>query len=200
MAAPDKLRFPRAVALAVAQEIIASLTGSTEPDRLVIAGSLRRGKAEVGDVEIVFVPQIGIEKVGLFGDKIAVNFADRAIETLVNSAVLAKRLNKNGCVTWGEKNKLAVHVQTGVPVDLFATSALAWWNYLVCRTGPAELNQRIAGLAIARGWHWAPYEHGFKRVNPATGEIEWHVVAREEDVFSFVGLPYMPPNKRSASL
>ena len=36
---------------------------------------------------------------------------------------------------------------SGIPVDFFATTEEAWFNYLVCRTGPAELNTRIASAA-----------------------------------------------------
>lgn len=196
MSSPDKRRFPRAIALTAAADITAALTGATESDRLVIAGSLRRGRQEVGDVEIVYVPKIGIKESGLFRDKVPVNFATSAIDRLVAEGVLAKRQNMVGGFTWGEKNKLAVHVATGVPVDLFGTSLLAWWNYLVCRTGPAELNQRIASLAIGKGWHWAPYDHGFKRYSESLAYTEWHTVTSEQDVFAFVGLSYQEPHER----
>lgn len=49
-------KFPRTQALAVAEELVAALRPACE--RLEIAGSLRRGKAEVGDVEILFVPRV----------------------------------------------------------------------------------------------------------------------------------------------
>lgn len=196
MNAPVKRRFPRAIAIEAAEEVRALLAPATEPGRLVIAGSLRRGKVEVGDVEIVYVPRIGIEEVGLFRDKVPVNFAEKVIAAMVATGLIAPRLTVDGRQTWGQKNKLAVHVRTGVPIDLFSTSLIAWHNYLVCRTGPAELNARIATLAIEKGWNWAPYEHGFKRVNSVTGANDWHVVKSEEDVFAFVGLPYLPPEQR----
>ena len=65
--------------------------------------------------------------------------------------MLRRRLSKTGAEAWGPKNKLAVHVESGIPVDLFATSAESWWNYLVCRTGPAASNIAIAQAALAGG-------------------------------------------------
>lgn len=53
---------------------------------------------------------------------------------------------------WGEKNKLAVHVRTGIPVDFFAATEANWWNYLVCRTGGEQNNIAIAShLSAAAG-------------------------------------------------
>ncbi|MHB9007630.1 MAG: DNA polymerase/3'-5' exonuclease PolX, partial [Limisphaerales bacterium] len=67
-----------------------------------------------------------------------------------------------------------------------------WANYLVCRTGPATLNTRIASLAQARGLKWNPYGSGF--LDQANGRDV--VVTTEEEVFAAVGLPCLPPEQR----
>ncbi len=82
---------------------------------------------------------------------------------------------------WGEKNKLAVHVASGVPVDLFAATEANWFNYLVCRTGPGESNIAIASAAKAMGWQWHPYGTGFSR--PVGLGTEGRAVASEREVF-----------------
>lgn len=153
-----KIRYPRAAALDVARELVAALRPVTL--RLVVAGSLRRMKAEVGDVEILFVPRVEPRKLDLFHVG-PVDLAEEMLEGLVRSGVLSKRLSSAGTTSWGAKNRLAVHVASGIPVDLFTATEGNWWNYLVCRTGPAELNKRIASAAIARGWKWNPYGAGF---------------------------------------
>ena len=51
-----KKRFPRHEALAVADELVAALLPYV--DRIVIAGSLRRRKPGVGDIEIMYIPTI----------------------------------------------------------------------------------------------------------------------------------------------
>lgn len=67
-----------------------------------------------------------------------------------------------------------------------------WWNYLVCRTGPADSNARIATEAQRRGYRWNPYSIGYTKLADGT------VVSMnsEADVFAFVGLPYAEPWER----
>lgn len=188
-----KRRFPAATAIAVSEELCAALAPVCE--RWAVAGSLRRGKAEVGDIEILFIPRFEKRRSGLF-DSERVNLADERIESLRTGGTLLQRLSIRGTPSWGAKNKLAIHVASGIPVDLFTATAENWFNYLVCRTGPAELNTRICCAAIARGWKWNPYGEGFSRGGPLSGEREIHAVASEQDVFEFAGLPFLPPERR----
>lgn len=174
----------------VAKELCDALKPVTE--RLVVAGSLRRRKAEVGDVEILFVPKVERRRVGLFAEDVSeVCLVGECLGALLAAGVLAKRLNANGSEMWGAKNKLAVHVASGVPVDFFAATEESWFNYLVCRTGPGESNIAICQSAIERGWKWNPYGSGFSRT-VGLG-VETHAVASEREVFEFVGLPYREP-------
>jgi DNA polymerase/3'-5' exonuclease PolX len=186
----DKPKFPRADAIAVAKELVAAIKPSCEPDFLKVCGSLRRGKQLVGDVELVYVPRIHLFKVDFFAEE-PLNLVDEALGELISFGILAKRLNKNGHQTWGPNNKLALHVKSGIPVDLFSTSNAAWWNYVVCRTGSAENNVAICNAAIAKGWKWHPYDRGF-----TDREGNWHVAETEQDVFRLAGLPYKPPGER----
>lgn len=68
--------------------------------------------------------------------------------------------------------------------------APSWWNYLVCRTGPADSNTRICMAAQNRGWKWNPYGSGFSRGD------EIRAMESEAEVFDFVGLPYEQPEAR----
>lgn len=187
--AADKKRWPRDTAeLIVAAEIVEALDPACE--RLRVAGSLRRGRPVVGDVELVFIPRHTIEDdpADMFAKR-RVDHAERAIEELLARGVLAKRLDVNGRESWGPKNKLATHVATGMPVDLFTATAANWWNYLVCRTGPAESNMQIAQAALAKGWQWHPYGSGFSCGGRDDVDYERHNVNSEAEVFEFVGLP-----------
>ena len=191
----SKRKFARSVALNVAREICNALKPATE--RLIVAGSLRRGRPEVGDVEILYVPRSGIvtppgEMFGRIG-----NLADEVIARLESGDVLARRRNVNGSEMFGALNKLMVHKATGVPVDLFAATEANWWNYLVCRTGPADSNTRICMAAQQRGWKWNPYGSGFSRAAALSGEREEYQVTSEEDVFRFVGMPFAEPSSRA---
>lgn len=190
----DKKKFPSEAALLVCRELLAGLIGCTE--RVAIAGSLRRKKPLVGDIEILFIPRLEqLPARDLFGQDVPVrNLAEEVIENWLARGVLKKRLNVNGSEMWGDKNKLAVHASTGIPVDLFAATEANWFNYLVCRTGPSESNIRIAEAARRKGWMWNPYGEGFSR-GAGLGR-ERVGVTSERDVFEFVGLPYLEPEKR----
>ena len=191
----DKQKFPRAIALAVAEKIAAALAPACS--RIEIAGSIRRRKEEVGDIEIVYVPiNVLVPDPGdLFGKEISVNAADLKINYLVERGCLAKRRNVNDAETWGQWNKLARAVTTGIPVDLFATTEDAWWNYLVCRTGSSENNVRIAQAAQKRRCQWHPTRCGFSQSFAST-EVRIFPMHSEADVFEFAGLPYLEPWER----
>lgn len=188
-----KLRFPRHTALTAARDALAALKPACEEGRIIVAGSLRRRKQWVGDVEIVYVSRI--ENRPVPGDMFRrkdYHLADLAIAELEQAGVLARRIGSAGGTAYGPQNKLMVHVATGVPVDFFATIETSWHNYLVCRTGPAESNTRIATLAREKGWNWNPYGSGFTK----TDGSEAFAATCEEDVFRFVGLPFHEPNAR----
>lgn len=159
-------------------------------ERLIVAGSFRRKRPLMKDLEILFVPKLAEERDGLFETK-KVSLVDKLLEEWLRSGVLRKRENVNGGVAWGDKNKLAVHAASGLPVDFFATKESCFWNYLACRTGPKESNIRVATAARRKGWIWHPYERGF-----TTSSGRWIDAYSEKAVFALVGLPYLEPWQR----
>jgi len=186
---PAKPRFSRHAALIAADELRQILAPVCE--RVEIVGSLRRGKQWVGDVEILFIGKIITRpKAGDMFATETVSLATEAIASQVARGLLAKRPNALGGFCWGDANKLALHVLTGVPVDLFATTAENWHNALVVRTGSAAHNVQIAQRAKAMGWNWNAYGPGFTRDNDA------RVVTREEDLFEFLGMHFKAPPDR----
>lgn len=184
----DKPKFPRAAALDVARELCRRLKPCC--DRLIVAGSLRRGKESVGDVEILFIPGTAEIPGDLFSTD-TVNLAEAEIARMLEDGTLTKRLSISGSPSWGPRNKLAVH-RSGIPVDLFTATPESWWNYLVCRTGPSESNVRIATIAQERGYQWNPYGQGFTRRSDGT------VIPMESEaaVFEFVGMEAKEPGER----
>jgi DNA polymerase/3'-5' exonuclease PolX len=185
----SKTKYPRADALKVAKELCDLMKPLCE--RLVVAGSLRRRKPEVGDVEILFIPQFVTVPDGLFDSK-QVSRVDALLEVLMgNPKIIDQRRNVNGSVMWGVKNKLAVHVASGIPVDFFAATEANWFNYLVCRTGGAENNTLIASTAQAKRWKWNPYGEGF---TDERGNLV--PVKSEREVFDLLGMEYKEPWER----
>lgn len=192
----DKIKHPAARARIVADRIVEALKPVCT--RIEIAGSLRRGKAEVGDIEILYIPKTTLVKdpQDLFGDKqISINAADIIIHALIERGSLAKRTNVNGSETWGQWNKLATAVKTGIPVDLFAATEITWWNNLVSRTGSAEHNIRVAAAAQKKGYTWHSTSYGFEGVRPDRFGERIQVTS-EHHLFEFLGMPYLEPHER----
>lgn len=188
---PAKPRFPRHTALTAANEICEILRPVCE--RVIVAGSLRRGKQWVGDVEILFVgKQVTQPKPGDMFAEETVSLAQIAIAKMLDDGLITKRPNKLDGFTWGDANKLAVHVPTRVPLDLFQTTEASWFNYLVCRTGSAAHNVTIATRAQQLGWKWNPYSVGF--THATTGEH--YAVTSEEDLYRFLDMQFVAPKDR----
>lgn len=189
---PKDAEFTREGALEVWAGLAPAFAGTWE--RLEIAGSVRRGKAHVHDVEVVYVPRL-VDAVG-GGELLATlqSAVDLAIARLEREGILERRKTALGRENYGKQNKLMRHVRSGMPVDFFATTDGCWHNYLVCRTGPAGLNRTIAEAALAMGWRWNPYGPGFSRETPEGAEVR--AMGSEEAVFNFVGLPYREPGER----
>lgn len=183
-------RYPAKDALAVAAELCEQLNRLCS--RIVVAGSLRRKKPVVGDVEILYVPQT--ESRPRPGDMFAhddCDLADIRIQQLLGGFVLLKRPNKIGGFTWGPHNKLAIHKASGIPVDLFAVPEKNWWVSLVVRTGSLETNMRLTTGAQRLGKSLNAYGCGVTNedgsVTPATSE---------RHVFELCGIPYLEPHER----
>lgn len=183
-----KSRYPRADAIAVARELCSALSPACE--KLIVGGSLRRRKQEVGDVEIIYIPATQtVKSRDLFATDTKVNLVDVAIADLERRYVLGRRRNANGSEVFGAKNKLMIHKLSGIPVDLFSARPGNWWNTVVCRTGGAENNRQIAIRAGDLGYQWNPYGAGFTRLED--GAI--FPMKSERAVFDFLGLLYLEP-------
>jgi DNA polymerase/3'-5' exonuclease PolX len=191
MTMTEKPKHDRSKALEVARELCAVMRGVTMPDRLKVCGSLRRGKAQVGDVEIVFVPRTEMRQADLLST-MEVDLASEAVERLLAAGVIHKRPNIRGIFAWGPKNKLAVHTASGIPVDFFATTEDHWWVTVVIRTGPAKFNIRLIKEAAERDLKLHAYG---AFTNAKTGQEI--IPSSEQQVFELAGLDYLEPHQRT---
>lgn len=158
--------------------------------RIEIAGSLRRGKPEVGDIELVFIPKMDDRQIDFF-TVAPVDTAGEKIESLLAAGELTKRPNVNGDFTWGERNKLATHVTSGIPVDFFSTTKDNWWVTLVIRTGSKETNLALTMGAQSKNARLNAYGCG---VTWSDGTMTQ--AASEQHVFELCGVPYKEPKFR----
>jgi DNA polymerase/3'-5' exonuclease PolX len=166
-------------ARAIAEELKKLLEPACE--RITIAGSIRRQKPRVGDIELLVIPKFD----GIF------DLLDRELKWLIGTHILEHRLTKIGSVVYGPKNKLLRHVASGIGLDVFSTDAECWWVSLVVRTGGEATNKEIASLALERGMRFHAYGRGFTLADGS--EL---VCKSEEEVFKAVGLAYQAPWER----
>ena len=167
-------RLPFAVALAIAERLVREL----EPvvARVKVAGSLRRRKPDVGDIELVVEPRQIEDLGGCVPDIDAVRDVARrwALDRAVD----------------GRDRKLSVRLPEGLAVELYLVHPPAQWgSILAIRTGPAELGKRVMTLLKRRG-----YEHVAGHVERNGETVE---TATEEQFFALAGLPCLPPKRRS---
>ena len=186
----DKTKWPWADADLVAKSIVAQLAFYCE--RIEAVGSVRRRKPHVGDVEVLFIPRLEDRQTDMFSTE-PYDLAHERIETLRATGWLAKRLNVNGMVAgWGPKNKLAVHVESGMPVDLFSTTPSCWFSSLVCRTGGKDTNLALTNGANKLNRTWHVYGEGVE--DRKTGLVT--AARSEREVFELCGVPYLEPEER----
>jgi DNA polymerase/3'-5' exonuclease PolX len=190
VAVSDKQRFNRLYVLPVAQKLAAAFRPFC--DRLEIAGSLRRGKIEVADIELVYVSKPMNPLHEMFGSTNPQHI-DGLIERMLRDGTLEKRPSKTGAFTWGPQNKLAVHVPSGIPVDLFTTCEENWITSLVVRTGGKASNLELTTACKSTGRRLLAYGAGV--LNLATGEIARPT--SEEDLFRICGAQYRRPEDRA---
>lgn len=164
--------------------------------RCKVAGSIRRKKAMVSDIEILFIEKSGEEANpdDLFGHKIPVDFMARELKSLEARGVLERRKTKNGNVMCGGRVKLMRHVPTGIAVDFFACTRESWCTSLVSRTGGKPSNEILCRAAKARGYKWRPNLGGF---STRSSDTIIFPVNSEADAFRFVEMDYRRPELRA---
>lgn len=187
------MRIPLAEAEALAVELVALLRPACE--RVEIAGSIRRRKADVGDVEIVAAPRFAAARDLFGGTAGVVNCLDDLVSHLEAAGTLTRRVSDKGATAWGSRLKRALY--KGFPVDLFAAFEPATFGVIhVIRTGSAEFSHRLVTPRRLGGMlpDWAQVKDG----------AIWHrdgtkmPTPEEEDVFALLGIPVVPPEARSA--
>lgn len=167
-----------------AKAIAEELKGLLKPacEIIEIAGSIRRQKPFVGDVELLCIPKFidGVDQL------------DREIGALFIQGILGFRLNKIGSRVYGPKNKLLIHKPTGMAVDIFSTDKDCWVMSLIIRTGPKDLNIKLAKAAHRKGLHMLAYGPGFR-----VGDGPTVLTAdSERGMFEYVDWAYLEPWER----
>lgn len=153
-------------------------------ERVEIAGSIRRGRAVVNDVDLVIIPKRQVVR-NLLGDQDG-SVNETAVEILA-------RANRDGLrvIQTGEEN---ISIETARPprvqVDFFFCDATSFASVLLCRTGSREHNVWICSEATRRGLHWKP-NRGLLRAGD-----ELLPTSSEREIYERLGLTYLEPGQR----
>jgi DNA polymerase (family 10) len=168
----------------IAAELCRSLSGGC--DKIAVAGSVRRRRPAVHDIDIVAIPKYGEGlPQTLFGDRERISFLDVELTSLESRGMLRTL----------ERGPKAIRLEVApeeVPVDLYIASPQTWATLLLIRTGSREHNIRLCSLARDLGMQLKADGSGLFRGGA--------IVARdsEESIFEALGLRYVPPEYRDA--
>ena len=154
-------------ARAIANQVATALRAHGGVDRLEIAGSLRRMRETVKDIDIL----------------VTSTEPAHVIETLVSLPSVAE-------ITARGETKVSVRHQDGLAIDLRVVAPDAFGAALQYFTGSKAHNVRLREMAVRRGLKIS--EYGV--FDEATGA---RVAGEtEHDVYAAVGLPWIPPELR----
>ncbi len=146
-------------------------------DRISPAGSYRRRKETIGDLDLLA----------------ETSSPERVVETFVHLPSVEAVIGRGS-------HKAAVRLGgRGPQVDLMVMEPAAAGTHLIHFTGSKEHNVRLRAMARDRGWSLS--EYGFQRLGedgePVTGgDAELRTFATEEEAYAFLGLPFIEPELR----
>jgi DNA polymerase (family 10) len=171
---PQRMLLHRAQA--ISDDLVTQLTDVPGVRRIVQAGSLRRRRETIGDLDLLVETDDG--------DAVVERFAHLGAVDSVLGAGHAKA---------------AVTLLRGPQVDLMIMPPGEAGTYLIHFTGSADHNIRLRGIARDRGWSLS--EKGFQRIDdegqPLTGDAaELRTFATEAEAYAFLGLPFIEPELR----
>ncbi len=159
-------RIPLGIALPVAQALLAGLRGCPQVLRLSTAGSLRRCKPTVGDIDVLAVSREPQAVVRFFA-----------------------RLPEVAEVVSQGDTKSTVLLEDGLQIDLMVLEETHYGSLLQHFTGSKDHNVHLRELALDQGLSLS--EYGFTRPN---GQVI--LCPEEEDVYLTLELDYIPPELR----
>lgn len=157
--------------------------------RIEIAGSIRRKKPEVGDIEIVCIPKSGTEP-DLFADPSLATITRS--QDWIRAAYLIGTLAK-GSPMDGRYIQFLVDTRdhARIQLDLFLATPANWGLIFALRTGNADYSHHV----LAAGW----VRHGYHSKN---GNLIDHngrtvPIREEEELFRLIGRPFVEPQFRN---
>lgn len=182
--AKTKIAYP--IARDLAERIVKELSPVTQ--RIEIAGSIRREKNLIGDIEIVCIAK---QQLDLFGDPNGSLLAPH-LEYLATEGRIIKGDK------WGEKyKKLHIPSMPELSIDLFITTVPEWGYTYTIRTGCAEFSHLLVTPRQQGGYLPGHLRVGGCRIWDDDKALP---TPEEGELFAALGLVYVPPELREVGL
>lgn len=162
-----KERLPIGRVLPLAQEILEQLRKRSPADKLSLAGSLRRWKDTIKDIDILATSRE----------------PDKVMNVFVKLPMVKEVLMKG-------PTKSSVVITEGIQVDLRVVEEASFGAALAYFTGSKAHNIKIREMALKAGLKINEYGIFRESDNKKIGG------EKEEDVYRILGLPYIPPELR----
>lgn len=173
----------------IADELVREFAPYCESGRCEVAGSLRRGKAEVGDIEIVCMPVLAVD---LFGNPSA---GRCAIDGAIDEMLVEGRL---GSISKAGFRYCQFALPEGIKLDLFMVRPPAQWGVIFAiRTGPEKFSQWIVTPRRKRGALPSDCRVKGGAVHRGGSAIP---MPEERDFFGLLGLGWVAPADRRAEM
>lgn len=175
-----------------AEKIAKSIVEALQPycDKIEIAGSIRRRRPFVNDIDLVVIPHPG-----------------------QLPALKARALQRCTLVTGGDQNfivrlperpgsptsgfQIDIFIARAPEPDLLGTKPGNWGTMLLNRTGSRDHNIWLVTQAERRGMRWHPYQglYGPNRNGRTTNLAS----ETEEEIYAALGLPFVDPINRESN-
>lgn len=182
----DGLKHPRHEAQTIAQHVLDSLEDLCS--QIQIAGSLRRQKSMVGDIEIVCQPDH------------APTFLAR-LDNWILTGKARKAIYPDGKQRWGDKYRGLILSGQTIKVEVFLADRHNWGYLFWLRTGPGDANHYVMSRLNAPSGEasHAPYKPSGGCWRDGQGRMI--SVENEMMLFRLIGITrFIPPEHRSLGL
>jgi DNA polymerase/3'-5' exonuclease PolX len=195
-------KYPFIQAQDIAQALVEAMTPFS--DRIEIAGSLRRKKPLVSDIEICVIPkwESRPDTTSLFGEEIQVNLLHEwALQQQlfhwikpgeINLEDVISKRDTGTLINWEikpEGNYWRGLLPENIKLDLFVTSPQCWAQIFTIRTGSAEFSHAL--MTHAKFKRKTPFVEG--RVTNFGRPVE---IKEEQELFDYLQLRYVAPEDR----
>jgi len=170
-------------AVGIAGRVVQELSPHCE--RIEVAGSIRRKRPFVHDIDLVCIP---------------------------SSGAFVTALQSLGQLKVGGQKVLRVNLPEMISLDVYVATPSTWATLLLIRTGSAKHNVRLCSLAKSKGMRLhadgsglfaittrpvLPYQESMNNLLAIDDEVGERIAGdTEESIFAALGRPYKRPEER----